>query len=305
MVPEPELNLTVVVPISEMAGRLQFLASWLPSALSRGINVTIVHDIRDDITGQELQSLLRVHRSPLLEFIEGKFGSPGEARNAGMRNLQTGWITFWDSDDVPYVENFSLMVNSAVEAGAEIAIGEYVSCSSKNGRQTQHRLDSDHNLEEITSAVGIWRMAFRAELVQHHRFIDSLMGEDLIFFVELNPQSREILFYRFPVYEYQVGSPTSLTNHEQKREFLQRSTAHLFELLKLNPDLENELIAKAFVQLSASSLKGTSFRSKANRIQALLHSLIQFPSRNRKLVLLFSAKLLHAKLLKGKFNEKI
>ena len=292
MVPEPELNLTVVVPISEMAGRLQFLASWLPSALSRGINVRIVHDIRDDITGQELQSLLRVHQSPLLEFIEGKFGSPGEARNAGMKNLQTGWITFWDSDDVPYVENFSLMVNSAVEAGAEIAIGEYVSRSSKNGRQTQHRLDSYHNLEQITSAVGIWRMAFRAELVRHHRFIDSLMGEDLIFFVELNPQ-------------YQVGSPTSLTNHEQKREFLQGSTAHLFELLKLNPDLENELIAKAFVQLSASSLKGTNFRSKANRIQALLHSLIQLSSRNRKLVLLFSSKLLHAKLLKGKVNEKI
>ena len=45
MIAEPGLNLTVVVPISEMAGRLQFLASWLPSALSHGINVTIVHDI--------------------------------------------------------------------------------------------------------------------------------------------------------------------------------------------------------------------------------------------------------------------
>jgi glycosyltransferase involved in cell wall biosynthesis len=305
MIAEPGLNLTVVVPISEMAGRLQFLASWLPSALSHGINVTIVHDIRDDITGRELQSLLQVHQNPLLEIIEGKFGSPGETRNAGMKNIQTSWVAFWDSDDFPYVDNFSLMVNSAIQAGAEIAIGEYVSRSSKTGLQAQNKLDSKHTLHSIIAAVGIWRMAFRVDLVQNHRFIDSLMGEDLIFFVELCPQSREIFFFRFPVYEYQVGSPTSLTNHEQKREFLRESTSHLFEVLKVNPDLENELMAKAFVQLSASSFKGTNLRSKAIKIQELLRCLIQLPIRNRRLVLLFSAKLLHAKLLKGIFNEKI
>ena len=70
-------NLSVIVPISKMAGKLGSLKSWVKEAIKNDVQVILVHDYRDQETSDELSEFVRQVDSYAIAFIEGKFGAPG------------------------------------------------------------------------------------------------------------------------------------------------------------------------------------------------------------------------------------
>ena len=62
--------LSVVVPITKMAGNLENLATWL-SEINPGIfEVFIIHDVQDSETGNELRDILAKLESKEIKLIE-------------------------------------------------------------------------------------------------------------------------------------------------------------------------------------------------------------------------------------------
>ena len=105
--------LTIISPVTLMAGRLNRLSTWLRDIESSDVEVILIHDYRDQATADELIEIIARYKSGRLKLIEGNYGSAGMARNAGL-NIATGrWIAFWDSDDLPE----ALVVVNTIEEG--------------------------------------------------------------------------------------------------------------------------------------------------------------------------------------------
>ena len=50
--------LTIVTPISQMAGRLQNLQTWLSRLGNLSVEVVLIHDKKDELTGIALREMI-------------------------------------------------------------------------------------------------------------------------------------------------------------------------------------------------------------------------------------------------------
>ncbi len=219
--------LTVIVPITNMAGRLQNLAKWIPIAVNNKIEIIIVHDISDSATQLELESLLSGFYSESIILTSGYYGSPGAARNQGLRLANSKYISFWDADDLPNpIQVYDSILNSKIDF--DILIGQFV---------IRNHLDSDqiilppkdNNVKSVAFSPGLWRMVFRREFIDKLSFKQLQIGEDQIFFAECLCLSPKFIFSNSVFYEYFRGVDGQLTRKYSARPDL----IEVFEIIRV------------------------------------------------------------------------
>jgi hypothetical protein len=199
-------ELSVIVPVSRMAGRLRELETWLRQSEGLPIEVMIIHDMQDEGTGKDLRILIDRYKSLNIVFLEGHFGSPGAARNEALALDLKKWVCFWDSDDLPHVENVLRAIREA-DPTDEILIGNYSIINTDKLTNHFHH----NNLDIVALNPGLWRMVFRSEIIGTLRFAPYRMGEDQLFLVKLNFGSRKVKFSKDIFYSYFRGHPNQLT----------------------------------------------------------------------------------------------
>jgi glycosyltransferase involved in cell wall biosynthesis len=202
--------LTVVIPIANMSGKLENLNQTILQAENQDIDFILVHDKQDDSTGPELIDLIKKNKKHQIKLIEGTYGNPGGARNAGLREATGTWIIFWDSDDL----GFAAQVCSAIKEAphdASVIIGQ---CSIHDMRNSKEESRSPvRNLRDLPRFPGMWRIAFKNQQIAE--FPELRMGEDQLF-LEKNLKNRtEITFSGLNFYTYFEGVSTQLTSHKK------------------------------------------------------------------------------------------
>lgn len=205
--------LSVIVPVTKMAGKLSQLTSWMLKTLDFSIQVIIIHDVTDLITGVELREIISKNKFPNVIFIEGRYGSPGLARNAGI-DIATGeWYVFWDSDDNPMVENVmsALMETSSYD---EIVVGEFSVRNHRDGSLRENR-NEFLSLNSIAMNPGVWRMIFRSSIIHGTRFTNLRSGEDQVFLSQIDFVEKNLKFNSAIFYEYSIEQDSQLTNSIQ------------------------------------------------------------------------------------------
>lgn len=205
--------LSVIVPVTRMAGKLNQLTSWMLKTLNFSIQVIIVHDVSDLKTGVELKEIIKSNNLSNVIFIEGRYGSPGVARNAGIDVAIGDWYVFWDSDDTPMVENViaAIMKTSSDD---EIVIGKF---SVRNHRDSSLRENYNEflSVNSIAMNPGIWRMIFRSKIIHTTRFTNLRSGEDQVFLSQINLVEKKLKFHSEIFYEYGTEQDSQLTNSIQ------------------------------------------------------------------------------------------
>jgi glycosyltransferase involved in cell wall biosynthesis len=201
--------LSVVIPLTQMAGRMKNLDTWLSGSGSYPINIVIVHDIQDSLTAIELKALLKKHSQLDIELVEGTFGSPGLARNAGMKGSLGTWTTFWDADDLPNPQEVLAAISES-DNFSEVIIGNYtVDCSIGTQSILHYK-----RLESVAINPGLWRMIFRSSTLKNLKFSSERMGEDQLFLIDLNLGSKVIYFSERDFYKYFKGNALQLTSNQ-------------------------------------------------------------------------------------------
>ena len=194
----PSPKISIVVPITRMFGRLSELKSWLSEIDFRVIEVILVHDLQDEKTSEEIESV--VSEYPIIKFIEKTFRSAGLARNAGLEMASGEWILFWDSDDKPHVSELEKCINLLDKDFSDIYILNYM--VEKNGKTEGVKTS---NWREIAFKPGIWRIIFSRDIITNNRFPFFPLGEDQLFLAQLNLPNKRICFLDNFLYTYKLG----------------------------------------------------------------------------------------------------
>ncbi len=201
--------LSVIIPLTQMAGRMKNLDTWLSETINCSINIVIVHDIQDSFTSIELNDLLKKYRHLEIDLVEGFFGSPGLARNAGLKSPRGTWITFWDADDLPNPREVLAAISEADEL-TEVIIGNFTVDSPNGVKLVKHH----KRVGTVAVNPGLWRMLIRSLILEEVRFGSTRMGEDQLFLIDLNLGSRKIHFSERNLYCYFQGDPMQLTSNQ-------------------------------------------------------------------------------------------
>jgi hypothetical protein len=226
--------LSAIVPVTRMAGRLGLLENWLCEVENLPVEVIIIHDIQDESTSQELQEVIGRHKKSQIKLLEGEFGSPGAARNAGLDFQRRIWTAFWDSDDLPKVTVVLEGIRSA-NSNADVVIGNYSINNNGHIKEVKHF----NRLDFVAINPGLWRMAFKTDLIKEKRFALFRMGEDKLFLADLNLKSRNIHFTNKIFYIYNKGQPFQLTSSAIARKDVYLPLIEVQRIMDCNTELRN------------------------------------------------------------------
>lgn len=204
-----QMLLSVIVPIGDMAGRLQFVKSWLNQVNKYSVEVILIHDQTFLDVGTELKQLVRTVNSSKVILIQGVFGNPGSARNAGLDIATGDWVGFWDSDDTPNVKNIFEAIKISQQYD-EILVGKFAVFDIKTMEQ-RIPIKRVNRINSVAMNPGIWRMIFRRSTISEMRFPSLRMGEDQVFLSNLNFGIRKLRFFESIFYQYNLGGTSQLT----------------------------------------------------------------------------------------------
>lgn len=240
-----------------MAGRLHNLELWISECANLPISLILIHDIQDNGTSSELKKILLDNKDLDIKLIEGKYGSPGLARNAGLKESLAPWVIFWDSDDLPKPQT---VIDAIKKAGTkpQLIIGDFSTNSSNGVREIRHF----GKLSNVAMNPGLWRFIIRREILSDVKFCSTRMGEDQIFLLDLIPESRTILFSDEIFYEYFLGNPLQLTSVQ--REIDEVEDALILVKNKLGEDMRLRTNFSRFIliKLFFTTISRTKRQSK-------------------------------------------
>lgn len=213
MIDKKKYELSIIVPVTKMHGRLDNFKKMVEDTSNFSIQLIVVHDIDDDKTGRELQIIL--NNKTNIKLIEGKYGSAGDARNAGLELVDSEWIGFWDSDDKPEVKQCLDLVAKIKEEQNLVGYGNFLKISAIPNKLQKSK--NSFNIEGATNSLklhknpGIWRWIFASEVLKNTKFSNLKLGEDVCFLFSILQKVDKVTTSSQVVYKYFVDDPLQST----------------------------------------------------------------------------------------------
>jgi glycosyltransferase involved in cell wall biosynthesis len=202
--------LSVITPFHRISD-LEYLTYWVSEALAENIEIILV---LDSITkGEKIRVVDGLPRnSTLLRIIEGEFGSAAIARNHALKIATGKWITFWDADDRPNIQNVLELIrladNQVVLKGA-FQIRSTSSQAPKIELSVQ-KMDTGDAISNARNP-GLWRWIFQQDVIRDIEFPKIELGEDQLFLVRALSRVNSYLDSSLQVYEYNDTNQSSVS----------------------------------------------------------------------------------------------
>jgi hypothetical protein len=175
-----------------------------------------------------------------------------------------GWVVFWDADDTPIPE----MIEKAtidVDKSADILIGNYSLQSYQSSFAEYSNFASrPPNWSAVIRNPGVWRFAFRREIIGEIEFPEYLLGEDQIFLASVLTKNPKISFSRHHFYTYTTGRANSLTNNREydRMKELRLALKHMGTLVSKNSEFKF-IVALLYLKMSITLLRESLKKSES------------------------------------------
>lgn len=257
-------QLSVIIPIGAMRGKLDNFIKTIVSTTSKAVEFIVVIDDKKDGTAEEVREFLASKKNEF-EFLilQQEFNGPGPARNAGLKVARNPWIIFCDSDDVLWVDRVCEELHG-VKSSDEFIIGNY---SVKSNNHTHYSHSS--NLASVALNPGIWRIAIRRSKASQTRFPHLLLAEDQIFLIYCGLFKSKPIFSKHIFYIYHLGIVGQLSSKSKNGEHLVNA---LEEISKYSKTLKVFSRENIYLGIISARLTTTYLRMSPRQIKKLLKS---------------------------------
>jgi glycosyltransferase involved in cell wall biosynthesis len=269
MVIERKIQLTAIIPIRSMVGKLDNLRITLSSCAGLPIQIVIVHDDASDGTEEDLNQLLEDFDDLNIEKIQVQCESPGLARNLGIKLAKADWICFWDSDDLPDPTAFMSILNSINLECYDVLIGAIATQSGFDflTQKTHPFLVAGDSLQmQLANMPAFTRMIFRKVLIGEHLFPAFKIGEDQCFLRKIEFLNARVFYSEELLYVYISDFDGQLSRRQNLASELALTLEFLASELDNSP-LQMQIFCQAqFLKIFISSCRNEGW------IQTLLAS---------------------------------
>jgi len=266
------LLLSAIIPVSRMSGKFGNLSTWLKEASKFPIKIIFVHDVQDDLTGVELENIVSGTDLENVIILEERFGNPGEARNFGIKSIEGRWFTFWDSDDLPNLENIFLCLGRFPTA--EILIGSFET-ENDSGEVSTFKIEKNL-VDHLLRNPGIWRILFKAELQEKIVFPNLRMAEDQIAISNIGIFNYELKSCDTIFYRYFTNFPGQLTSNKEALNDLFNAVKVSKLNLKNHSGVNSSFAYGLYTKQLLTGLKIGSTKLKLQMIMHIAYSFFPF-----------------------------
>jgi glycosyltransferase involved in cell wall biosynthesis len=267
-----EITLSVIIPITKMAGKLSNLKKTLEECITNDLEFVIVHDEQDTKTQIELEELISLFPNLKIQLFRDVFNSPGLARNYGISKSSGSWFSFSDSDDIPHTSNLIKTVLNAEKEKANVGIGKLliVSKNQESLVESSHLKELNRNsLANLVLNPGFTRFVFRAKEFDAIDFPEIRMAEDQVYLARSNFLDHKIYISDLLLYTYYVNIPDQATRNPSSLRELSKSLPLIYSLKNKSSSKTNQLLVMLVLKISLTCL----FR-RINTRNAIRYALI-------------------------------
>jgi len=235
----------IVIPVLMPSNHLQELRKYLNKTCDR-IKIIYVLDYARDYNPAYEQDFSNNLKE---KFVYGSFGSPGEARNAGLKICTSDYVIFWDVDDVPEIEIMCNILRDLSTKSAEALVGKWTPLDN-------HETVRGNEPTDVGNNPGLWRWIFRRSLIGQTKFTHFMWGEDQLFLAEILAKDPKILKIDVILYRYNDKSPDSLTSRTLNAKDLPEVSSRSMRLL---PSPNNHVLLVTTLMLLRQSMTMLKF----------------------------------------------
>jgi len=256
----PQL-ISAIVPVAGFPNGTFQIDTWTQSRSLSNFEIIFVNDSDDMQVEKKLQELaLKLRETSRVKIIESQCRNPGGSRNLGLASAQGSWIVFWDCDDIPNPLKVLDMIITADNSGSDITLGDFQILDSGSAKVTLKEISNRQKpLESVAINPGLWRFAFKSDLLSTTKFPDLSMAEDQIFLVDVLGKSENLSCFPEVVYEYWNHPSGQLTKNVEKISELKIAVEHFYKKYKVRKCLPLLIV---IIRMTATVLKKSNLTER-------------------------------------------
>lgn len=266
-------DFSAIVPIQNMANRLEKLFSWLPTADDLNIEVIVVCNACVDDTTSQIELFVRDRNLTNVKVVENFESGPGNARNYGLKLAEGNFTVFWDSDDIPNPSNLLELLPELEGVDALIA-GYSLESSDDNQLDKTTSSMKQNDFHAFAMNPGIWRCVFRTLSIKNVYFGTSRMGEDQVFIANFLKKDPKLKFSDLEIYRYFVSNPHQLTSNKKNMRGLISSATEIKKILGSNPNEYATIVKTFFIRQCLTGIKRGEARVKVAMTIIFLRAIV-------------------------------
>ena len=321
---------SIIVPAYNVANYIEKCIRSLSHQTMRELEIIIVNDGSTDDTGIICEK--EAKKDCRIKVIRKQNGGVSSARNEALLHCSGEYIGFVDADDIPRLNMFEILYNTAKKSDADAVICEFETVDSSaglseySGEISSRVLNSDDAIKLVTDfdkkvQVSLWNKIFKREIIKNLRFdTKKFVSEDMEFLLKALLDCEKVSYVKAPLYGYYAQREGSAMYHNahsidwyfKQSEFINQI---MDDVADRRPSLQNLAVAfkcgngymaitKALVRSGSKDDKTIRFVRKKlhENFSAIMSSELSAKKKMQIIVFLSNYKV-YAAIMKKKMNE--
>lgn len=195
-------KITAIIPVHNWNKVLNNLKNLINLKDIHKFKLIFILDSCPPYAENVLKELLLPKKNINFIILNRNYNSAAESRNEGLSIVDTEWLCFWDSDDLPNLSGFYNLYTSISSENVDLVVGQLRTTYVRNGLEIKRKITNTSSHLTLALDLGFTRILYRSLFIKELFFSKYKIGEDILFLVEIICKNPNIIFSQVLVYNY-------------------------------------------------------------------------------------------------------
>jgi len=195
-------KITAIIPVhnwSKVSDNIKYLVNLKDI---HKFKIIFILDSCPPYAENDLKELLFSTKNTNFTVLNRNYNSAAESRNEGLSIVNTEWLCFWDSDDLPNLSGFYNLYTSVSSENVDLVVGQIRTTFVRNGLEINSKTTKTNSHLALALDLGFTRILYRSSFIKELFFSKYKIGEDILFLAEIICKKPSIIFSQALVYNY-------------------------------------------------------------------------------------------------------